>query len=144
LDLHQDLPSTLTDDRLPPANGSGRYVSGQNLLHDEVFPTLRVYIGELARFQPAIKNSLGNQPMEIFAMWKFVVTTGICPAKKNHLYRSDPEAENNVDSVLRPGQQSRDDDLVFHPENESAPWAQTFTVGQAIHTTELNYRYDRL
>lgn len=34
--------------------------------------------------------------------------------------------------------------LVFHPENEPAPWAQTFTVGQAIHTTELNYRYDRL
>ncbi|WP_432217041.1 tyrosinase family protein [Pseudomonas kribbensis] len=34
--------------------------------------------------------------------------------------------------------------LVFHPENEPAPWTETFTVRQAFYTTELDYRYDHL
>ncbi|UQS16870.1 tyrosinase family protein [Pseudomonas sp. HS6] len=32
--------------------------------------------------------------------------------------------------------------LVFHPENEPAPWAQTFGVEQALSTEELGYRYE--
>ncbi len=34
--------------------------------------------------------------------------------------------------------------LVFHPENEPAPWAQSFTIQQALDTTELGYRYEYL
>jgi len=32
--------------------------------------------------------------------------------------------------------------LIFHPANELAPWAQTFTVQQTLFTAELDYRYD--
>ncbi|MHB2248529.1 tyrosinase family protein [Pseudomonas fitomaticsae] len=32
--------------------------------------------------------------------------------------------------------------LVFHPENELAPWSQSFTVQQTLYTTELGYRYE--
>lgn len=32
--------------------------------------------------------------------------------------------------------------LIFHPANERAPWAQTFTVRQTLYTAELDYRYD--
>ncbi|WP_256575730.1 MULTISPECIES: tyrosinase family protein [unclassified Pseudomonas] len=31
--------------------------------------------------------------------------------------------------------------LVFHPDNEPAPWPQTFTVQETIDTQALNYRY---
>jgi len=34
--------------------------------------------------------------------------------------------------------------LVFHPENENAPWSQSFTVQQAIFTEELGYQYEYL
>ncbi|MCX2545705.1 tyrosinase family protein [Pseudomonas sp. COW5] len=34
--------------------------------------------------------------------------------------------------------------LVFHPDNELAPWPQSFTVQQALFTEELGYRYEYL
>lgn len=34
--------------------------------------------------------------------------------------------------------------LVYHPDNEPAPWTQTFTVQQTLSTSDLDYRYDRL
>lgn len=34
--------------------------------------------------------------------------------------------------------------LIFHPENEPAPWPQHFTVGQTLVTEELDYRYEYL
>lgn len=34
--------------------------------------------------------------------------------------------------------------LVFHPENELAPWPQSFTVQQALSTEELGYQYEYL
>lgn len=32
--------------------------------------------------------------------------------------------------------------LIFHPDNEPAPWAQTYTVEQTFFTVDLDYRYD--
>lgn len=32
--------------------------------------------------------------------------------------------------------------LVFHPFNELAPWAESFTVEQTLHTDRLDYRYE--
>ncbi|MGN8144322.1 tyrosinase family protein [Pseudomonas sp. 22105] len=34
--------------------------------------------------------------------------------------------------------------LVFHPENELAPWPQSFTIEQTLFTEELGYRYEYL
>ncbi|MCU0092880.1 tyrosinase family protein [Pseudomonas koreensis] len=34
--------------------------------------------------------------------------------------------------------------LVFHPENEPAPWPQSFTVQQTLVTEDLEYRYEYL